>query len=165
MTNRPLTIYPDPILLRRCPEVTDFSADLLKLIEDMLETMYFEDGIGLAAPQIGVSLRVLVADISKNRDEPLAIVNPVVSEQSGSIEFEEGCLSIPGYRAKVSRFDSVRVDGFGATGLPVSIEATGLQAVCLQHEIDHLDGILFVDRLSQLKQDMFRRWWKKNRPQ
>jgi peptide deformylase len=92
-------------------------------------------------------------------------VNPVVSEQSGSIEFEEGCLSIPGYRAKVSRFDSVRVDGFGATGLPVSIEATGLQAVCLQHEIDHLDGILFVDRLSQLKRDMFRRWWKKNRPQ
>jgi peptide deformylase len=164
MTNLPLTIYPDPILLRRCPEVTDFSGDLLKLIEDMLETMYFEDGIGLAAPQIGVSLRVLVTDISKNRDEPFVLVNPVVAEQSGSIELEEGCLSIPGYRAKVSRFDRVRIDGLGATGLPVSIEATGLQAVCLQHEIDHLDGILFVDRLSQLKRDMFRRWWNKNRP-
>ena len=164
MTNLPLTLYPDPILLRRCPEVTDFSGDLIKLTEDMLETMYFEDGIGLAAPQIGVSLRVLVTDISKNRDEPFVLVNPVVTEQSGSIEFEEGCLSIPGYRAKVSRFDHVRIDGFSATGLPISIEATGIQAVCLQHEIDHLDGILFVDRLSQLKRDMFRRWWNKNRP-
>lgn len=164
MTTLPLVIYPEPILLRRAPEVTEFSPDLSELAHNMLETMYVEDGIGLAAPQIGVSARVFVSDLSKQRDEPFIIVNPVIVEKSGSIELEEGCLSIPGYRAKVSRFEHVRVEGFHPSGSPLSVEATGLRAVCYQHEIDHLDGILFVDRLSHLKRDIFQRWWRKHSP-
>lgn len=164
MSTRPLVIYPDPILSRKCAEVTEFSGQLGQLVADMLETMYHEEGIGLAAPQIGADARVFVSDISRDGSEPLCIVNPVIVKREGTMQMDEGCLSIPGYRAKVTRAAAVRVEGFDAEGTPLVVEAEGLQAVCIQHEIDHLDGVLFIDHLSQLKRDLFRRWWRRNRP-
>lgn len=165
MSTRPLVIYPDPILSRKCVEVTDFSGELQQLVADMLETMYHEEGIGLAAPQVGANVRVFVSDVSRDGSGPLCVINPVIVQREGTIQMEEGCLSIPDYRAKVTRSARVQVEGFDPTGAPLVVEAEGLQAVCMQHEIDHLEGILFIDHLSQLKRDLFRRWWRKHQPE
>ena len=164
MSVLPLIIYPDPVLTRRAAEVTEYSSEVRKLAADMVETMYHADGVGLAAPQVGVSQRVFVADVSTERNAPVCIINPIIVERAGAVQWEEGCLSIPGYRGMVGRSASVKIAGFDPSGNPLTIEAEGLQAVCFQHEIDHLDGVLFIDHLSQLKRDLFRRWWAKHKP-
>jgi peptide deformylase len=157
----------DPVLRKEADEVTSFGADLKKLVRDMFETMYHADGIGLAAPQIGVSSRVLVIDLRRQEDpdqEPhrVALVNPVVTwEDTETFRQSEGCLSMPGLEEVVERAGAVRVEGRDPDGQVVVIEADELYARALQHEIDHLDGILFIDRVSPLKRKMLMKKWKK----
>jgi len=144
-----------PVLRREAREVVSIDPELRKLIDDMFDTMYAAEGIGLAGPQVGVEKRVLVVDLNDEEHPRFALVNPTCVERSTVTEKgEEGCLSIPGVSALVDRPISVTVEGLDARGEPVRIEAEGLLARCLQHEIDHLDGILFIDRLSSLKRSM-----------
>jgi peptide deformylase len=127
----------------------------------MLETMYAAEGIGLAAPQVGVSTRLFVMDIRDPEIEPRALINPVIVARSGSESGEEGCLSLPGLVGEVERSASIVVEALDLQGKPVRIEASGLHARCIQHEIDHLDGVLFIDHLSPLKRRMLIGKWKK----
>ena len=161
--------FPDPRLKNKATPVEQVDTQIKKLVEDMFETMYHAEGIGLAAPQIGVSKRVIVVDCGP-RDteetplspkEPIAIINPLVVESQGTTCFEEGCLSVPGYTDEVERAAEVVVTGLDAEGNPLRIEANGLLAVCIQHEIDHLEGLLFVDKLSRLKQALVKKRLKK----
>jgi peptide deformylase len=162
--------FPDPRLEDRAQPVEQVDDSIRTLIDDMLETMYASEGVGLAAPQVGVQKRVIVVDCGE-RDpdegrplspkEPVAVVNPVVSEAEGRVTWKEGCLSIPGYTDEVERAGQVIVEGLDRDGQPLRIEAEGLLAVCLQHEIDHLEGTLFLDRLSRLKQAMVKKKLKK----
>ena len=154
-------IYPDPVLRQQCAEVTNFDHDLVRLVDDMAETMYTNSGIGLAAPQVGVLKRVLVCDVSDSRQELHHFVNPKIVQAQGHIVFEEGCLSIPEYRDKVRRHQEIIVEAYDKHGKVFEFKAEGLLAVCIQHEIDHLDGILFIDRISRLKRELFKRWYKK----
>jgi peptide deformylase len=162
MPSLPIVLYPDPILRRMSDPVESFSRELKDLVDAMFETMYTEKGIGLAAPQIGRSQRLIVVDTSNAAPAPIALVNPEIVAYSGTTEYEEGCLSVPGYRAKVTRHASVSIRAQSVTGEAFQIHADGLQAICLQHEIDHLNGVLFFDHLSPLKKNMFGRWWKKH---
>ncbi len=134
-----------------------------QLIHDMFETMYAEEGIGLAAPQIGVSKRFFVMDVGEPGTQAQAIVNPVIVEQDGSEKGEEGCLSLPGLIGEVERAAKIVVEGHDPEGNPLRIEASDLVARCIQHEIDHLDGVLFIDRLSPIKRKMLLSKWKKQR--
>ena len=155
--------YPEPVLKQKAEPVTEFDENLKKLADDMAETMYAAPGIGLAAPQVGVSKRLTVIDCAP-KDEPpalIAMVNPEIVEQEGEVCEEEGCLSVPGFYAKVNRSESVRVRFQDLEGNPKEIAADGLMAIACQHEIDHLDGVLFVDHLSPLKRSMFRKKWQK----
>ena len=129
----------------------------------MFETMYGAEGIGLAAPQVGVSKRLFVMDLGEPESQPRAIVNPVIVERSGSEKGEEGCLSLPGLFGAVDRSAAIVMEGQDLDGKSVRIEATGLQARCIQHELDHVDGILFIDRLSPIKRKMLLSKWKKLR--
>lgn len=151
----------DPILRQRAEEVEEIDDELRELAEQMFETMYTEEGIGLAAPQVGVSRRLFVMDIREDDVEPQAVVNPVVVELSGSERGEEGCLSLPGLVGNVERPERVVMEGLDLDGMPLRIEATGLLARCIQHEIDHLDGVLFIDHLSPIKRKMLLGKWKK----
>jgi peptide deformylase len=151
----------DPILRQRAEVVTRFDEELRRLADDMLESMYAGEGIGLAAPQVGVLQRLFVMDVRTEGAEPRAIVNPVVVEHSGWERGEEGCLSIPGLVGEVGRPARVVLEGLDLTGQPVRIEASGLEARCIQHEIDHLNGVLFIDHLSPLKRRMLLGKWKK----
>ena len=154
------------MLRREADEVTSFDEELQKLVRDMFETMYHAEGIGLAAPQIGLSRRIIVVDLRREDepDRPIAIVNPQVVWFSDETEKEpEGCLSIPGLEEVVERPAAVRVEGFDPTGEPLSIEADELLARALQHEIDHVDGVLFLDRVTPLKRRMLLKKWKKLR--
>ena len=158
----PLDIYvlPAPILRRKATSVEAVDAPTQKLMSDMLETMYEAKGIGLAAPQIGISKRVIVIDCSEDDDppEPLLIANPKITWQSDeTATLEEGCLSIPGYRGDVKRPAEVKISYLDDKGKKQELHAEGLLAACLQHEIDHLDGILFIDHLSRVKRDMILR--------
>lgn len=164
MTIREILTYPDDRLHNKCEEVSDFDGELHKLLDDMFETMYEADGVGLAAPQIGVLKRITVIDVSSDRNERLEFVNPIIVEAEGQISYEEGCLSIPGYRDMVKRKERVKVKAQDRHGETFEVEADEILSICLQHEIDHLDGILFVDKLSKLKQSFFKRWFKKNAP-
>jgi peptide deformylase len=154
----------DPVLRQEAAEVTTFGEDLSALVRDMFETMYHADGIGLAAPQIGISQRVIVVDL-RREDEPdkrVAVVNPRVTWFTKETEKEsEGCLSIPGLEEIVQRPFGVRVEGSDPEGEPIVIDAEELYARALQHEIDHVDGILFLDRVSALKRRMLLKKWKK----
>jgi peptide deformylase len=164
--------YPDPRLALKSDPVKEVDDAIRQLIDDLFETMYLSDGVGLAAPQVGVTRRVIVVDCAprpeteepetplKPRD-PYAVVNPEVVERSGVIVWEEGCLSVPGYVDEIERAEKVTVRGFNRQGEPITIHAEGLLAVCLQHEIDHLEGVLFVDRLSRLKQAMVKKKLRK----
>jgi peptide deformylase len=146
---RPIVMYPDPVLLARAAPVTQVTDAVRELVRDMFETMADAQGIGLAAPQVGVSRRVIVVDVSpveKDRP-PFALVNPEIVAHRGLVEGKEGCLSIPGVEGFVSRYEFVVVRGRNERGEPVRIEAAGLLARALQHEIDHLDGVLFIDRI------------------
>jgi peptide deformylase len=148
----PILHYPDPRLHKVAAPVRLVDERIRRLINDMAETMYAAPGIGLAATQVDVHERVLIIDISDTRDELQAFVNPEIVEASGEAETEEGCLSVPGIYEKVSRAQRVKVKALNAQGAPFTLEAEGLLAVCIQHEIDHLEGKVFVDYLSRLKQ-------------
>lgn len=148
---------PDPRLRSIAKPVVHFDEALQTLIEDMFETMYAARGVGLAAPQIGVSLRLSVIDVEGEKKNQLVIINPEIITAEGKKEFEEGCLSVPGAYDTVIRAEKVTVSALDRTGKPFEIEAEGLLAECLQHEIDHLNGKLFVDLLSPLKKAMARK--------
>jgi peptide deformylase len=164
--------YPDPRLALKSKPVEKVDEDVRRLIDDMFETMYLSDGVGLAAPQVGITQRIIVVDCAPRPEdeepgtplkprEPYAVVNPEVVERSGTIIWEEGCLSVPGYVDEIERAEKVTVKGLNREGEAITIEAEGLLAVCLQHEVDHLEGVLFVDRLSRLKQAMVKKKLKK----
>ncbi len=164
METLPIRLYPDEILRTRCKPV-EMSDRIAKLIDEMLYTMYEAPGIGLAAPQVGEDIRVLVADITEEKNQPLALVNPEIIATDGLIEYEEGCLSLPGIYAKVRRPGKVKIRGLDRDGNPVELEAEGLMAVCLQHEIDHLNGIMFIDHLSALKRNRLLQKYRKEQKQ
>jgi peptide deformylase len=155
--------FPDPRLRTRAQPVEQVDARLRKLIDDMFETMYAAPGIGLAATQVNVHKRLLVIDVSESRKEPLVFINPEILDRQGVEETEEGCLSVPGVYDKVTRADRIRVRALDRDGKQFEMEADGLLAVCIQHEIDHLDGKLFVDYLSELKRTRIRRKLEKER--
>lgn len=161
MTIRPILVIPDEKLRQKTEPVEKIDSELQTLIDDMFETMYAAPGIGLAAPQIGVMKRLAVVDVSKRDDEqvPLALINPEITWRSEETSFyEEGCLSIPDYYEEVERPARVRVKFTDREGKEHEIEAEGVLATCIQHELDHLDGVLFIDHISKLKRDMV---WKK----
>ncbi len=159
--------YPDPFLKTMAKPVESVDAGVRALIGDMTETMYAARGIGLAATQVGVDKRVVVLDVPGDEERRergknlIALVNPEIIEASGSIKYEEGCLSVPGINADVERAARVRVRALNGEGAAIDIEAEGLFAIAIQHEIDHIDGILFIDRLSRLKRDIIKRKLKK----
>lgn len=152
----PIVKFPDPILQQPAEPVTVFDAELRKLVDDMFTSMYDAQGIGLAAPQIGISKRLTVIDVSFQKDpkKKIVLINPEIVEKSGKQVEEEGCLSLPEIRDRVARASQVKVRAQDADGNPVEIEGTELLSRALQHEIDHLDGILFIFRLSRLKRDL-----------
>lgn len=148
MTMLTILCYPDKRLRRIAKPVTQFSPKLLRLANDMLYTMYNSRGIGLAATQVNVTKRLIVLDTSGGHEQPLVLVNPQIIKKSGSIAFEEGCLSVPGFCASVQRAAQITVKAQDTNGEPVLFTTDDLQAVCIQHEIDHLNGKLFVDHLT-----------------
>lgn len=150
----PIIQYPDPVLAAKAEPVTEFNDELRKLAADMAETMYAAPGVGLAANQVGSLKRIVVIDITDEKNNLLVLINPYIKSHTEELaEFEEGCLSLKGLYEKVSRPDGVTVCAQDLDGKPFEIKATGLLAVCLQHELDHLDGTVFIDHLSRLKKD------------
>jgi peptide deformylase len=163
MALRTILEYPDPRLRTRAQRVTQFDAELGKLVDDMFETMYAAPGIGLAATQVDVHQRLIVIDVSENRDQPLVFINPEILSKEGEEVSEEGCLSVPENFAEVKRAAKVRVRAQDRNGEVFERDYDGLLAVCVQHEIDHLDGKLFVDYLSDLKRERIRKKLEKER--
>ncbi|MEL6198704.1 MAG: peptide deformylase [Pseudomonadota bacterium] len=157
--------FPDPRLRTKAAPVAEVNDEIRTLIDNLLETMYAAPGIGLAATQVDVHQRVLVADVSEDKSEPLALVNPEIVSKDGVEVMEEGCLSVPGYYEKVERADAIVVRFLDRDGNEQTLETDGLLAVCIQHEIDHLDGKLFVDYLSQLKRQRIRKRLLKDQKQ
>ena len=152
----PILCYPDPRLRTKAVPVPAVDESIVRLIDDLLETMYAAPGIGLAATQVNVHKRVLVVDVSERRDQPLAFVNPVIESAEGIQERDEGCLSVPGFYEPVQRAERIRVHALNQQGEPFTLEAEDLLAVCIQHECDHLEGKLFVDYISKLKRGRIR---------
>ncbi len=148
----PILRYPDPRLHKKAASVEQIDEGIRRLVRDMAETMYEAPGIGLAATQVDVHLRVIVIDISEDKSDLIALINPEILVRSGEQTCEEGCLSVPGVYEKVTRSAAVRVQALNPEGEAFTLEADGLLAVCIQHEIDHLEGKVFVEHLSQLKQ-------------
>jgi peptide deformylase len=159
----PIRIYPDPVLRRRCPPVSDFGPELARLAADMVETMHAAPGVGLAAPQVGVELRLAVVDLSvgKEPEQLRLLVNPEVLAPDGDEVEVEGCLSLPGFTEKVERPSRVRVRAFDLAGRPFEFAAEGWLARAVCHEVDHLDGILFTDRLRGLRRERAKRQLRK----
>lgn len=157
--------FPDPRLRTIARPVEQVDDAIRKFADDMLETMYAAPGIGLAATQVNVDKRVIVLDVSEDKSQPLYLINPEILELQGVEEMEEGCLSVPGVYETVQRADQVRIRALGLDGEPFEMEANDLLAVCIQHEIDHLDGKLFVDYLSQLKRTRIRKKLEKDQRQ
>jgi peptide deformylase len=163
MALREILIWPDPELLKTSEAVTEIDDGLRTLVADMLETMYDADGVGLAAPQVGVLKRLVVIDIHAGEDDrpsgepPLVMINPIFTFKEGEMTWEEGCLSVPGENGKVTRAAHVKVEYQDLDGNELELEAEGLLAVALQHECDHLDGKLFVDYLGKLKRDVIKK--------
>lgn len=148
-----ILVYPDPRLRTVAKPVEAVDQEILQLVDDMLETMYNANGIGLAATQVDVHKQVLVMDLSEQSDQPMVLINPVVKNAEGEQEYDEGCLSVPEYYAPTKRAEKITVSALDREGEIIEFEAEGLEAVCIQHEIDHLKGKVFVDYLSRLKQD------------
>jgi peptide deformylase len=163
MAIRTILEFPDPRLRTRAQPVTRFDADLHKVIDDMLETMYAAPGIGLAATQVDVHLRLVVIDISTDRSDPLILINPQILSREGETATEEGCLSVPGYFDEVKRASKIRVRAQDRDGNVFERDCEELLAVCVQHEMDHIDGRLFVDYLSSLKRERVRKKLEKER--
>ncbi len=157
--------YPDPRLRIKAARIDRVDDEIRNLARDMIETMYAAPGIGLAATQVNVPKRILVTDVSEKRDQPLCLINPRILEQQGVVEMEEGCLSVPGVFEVVQRAERVSVKAIGLDGALFTLEAEGLLAVCIQHEMDHLDGKLFVDYLSLLKRNRIRKKLEKQQRQ
>jgi peptide deformylase len=155
--------FPDPKLRTRAQPVVDVDDRIRTLIDDLFETMYAAPGIGLAATQVDVHERVLVADVSSDQSEPHALINPVIVEKDGVTTSDEGCLSVPGFYEPVKRAEHIRVRYLDRDGQEVNTEAEGLLAICIQHEMDHLDGKLFVDYLSEAKRGRIRKRLEKER--
>ena len=153
--------YPDPRLHTVAEPVIDADRQIRRLVNDMAETMYAAPGIGLAATQVDVHKRVIVLDISETKDQLLVLINPEILESSGEIECEEGCLSVPGVFENVIRAEQVRIRAVDTDGNPFEFDASGVLAVCVQHEMDHLKGIVFVEYLSRLKQGRIARKMRK----
>ncbi|MBS0850081.1 peptide deformylase [Citrobacter sp. JGM124] len=147
---------PDERLRTVAAPVKEVNEDIQRIVDDMFETMYAEEGIGLAATQVNIHQRIIVIDVSENREEQLVIINPVLLEKSGETGIEEGCLSIPEQRALVPRAEKVKIQALDRNGQSYELEADGLLAICIQHEMDHLIGKLFIDYLSPLKQQRIR---------
>lgn len=165
MSIRPILHFPDERLRIESQPVDQVDDTIRQLIDDMFETMYEAPGIGLAAPQVNVFQRVIVIDISEDKSAPLAFINPELLETRGVEQMEEGCLSVPGIYETVQRADWIRVRALDRNGEVFEKEVDGLEAVCIQHEIDHLDGKLFVDYLSTLKRQRIRKKMEKQRRQ
>lgn len=163
--------YPDPVLTKVAEDVTEFGDELKTLCKNMLYTMYNAPGIGLAAPQIGLSKRIFVVDVNYNREEvsegsgeyslsdfdPMIFINPIIKNKDGEITYQEGCLSLPGIFEDVKRFEKITVEYKDTDGNDHSIDADELLSICIQHENDHLDGIVFIERLSALKKSFFKK--------
>jgi peptide deformylase len=160
--------YPHPVLKEQAVEIEEITPELRELAADMLETMYETDGIGLAAPQIGRSIQLITVDVTGPEEcsDPRVFVNPKLELLGEEVESEEGCLSVVDYRAPVIRSERVKLTARDIDGGPVELEAEGILAICLQHECDHLDGKLFIDRISRLKRNMYdtkvKKWAKQN---
>jgi len=157
--------FPDPRLRTRAEPVTVFDAELKQFVADLFETMYDSNGVGLAATQVNVHKRVLVTDMSDDRNEPLALINAQILEKDGSQVYQEGCLSFPGLYADVTRALKVKVKAQNTAGEEIIVEAEGPLAVCIQHEMDHLEGKVFVDYLSSLKRNLLLKRLEKARKQ
>jgi len=163
MARLPIIEFPDPRLRTVARSVKEVDTRLRQLIDDMFETMYEAPGIGLAATQVDVHERLLVLDISEDKTHPLVFINPEILESEGSQVYQEGCLSVPGIYADVKRAEKIRVRALDRDGQAFEIEADGLLAVCIQHEMDHLAGKVFVDYLSPLKRELVRKKLAKQR--
>jgi peptide deformylase len=157
MALREILHYPDPRLRNRAEPVGQVDTAIKQLIDDLFETLYDAPGIGLAATQVNVHERVIVADVSEDRSSPVCLINPRIMSHSGTEQMEEGCLSVPGVFETVERAETIKVSGLNAAGEPIELEPDGLLAVCIQHEIDHLDGKLFIDYLSVLKRSRIKK--------
>lgn len=159
MALREVVQFPDPRLKKVSEPINEITDEIRELARDMIDVMYDEPGIGLAAPQVGASVRMFVIDTEWSDEEigrnPSVIINPEISDKDGKITWEEGCLSVPDYEAKVDRAATLTLRGIDLDGKPIEERAEGLRAVCIQHEFDHLDGILFIDRISRLKRSLY----------
>lgn len=155
--------FPDPRLRTVATPVERVDDALRQVIDDMFETMYTAPGIGLAATQVNLHKRLLVMDISEEKNQPLVLINPIFEPLGGEQEYNEGCLSVPGYYDNVTRHDRIRVQALDRLGKPFELEADGLLSVCIQHEMDHLEGTLFVDYLSRLKRERVKARLEKER--
>ncbi len=156
---------PDPRLRTRAGAVERVDDSVRRLVDDMFETMYAAPGIGLAATQVNEHRRVIVIDVSETKNEPLCLINPEITAREGFEEMEEGCLSVPGVFEKVTRADRITVSALDRDGVRYSLEADGLLAVCIQHEMDHLEGKLFIDYLSEMKRGRIRKRLQKQERQ
>ncbi len=165
MARLEILTFPDERLRRRAASVAQVDDEIRRLVDDMVETMYDAVGIGLAAIQVNEPKRVIVIDLSETKDQPMCFINPEILEGSGEEQMDEGCLSVPGFFESVTRAERIRVRALDRNGEPFELEADGLLAVCIQHEIDHLDGRLFVDHISALKRQRIRRKLEKERRQ
>jgi len=163
MAKLPIIEFPDPRLRTVAKPVQEVNNALRQLIDDMFETMYEAPGIGLAATQVDVHQRLLVLDVSEEKSQPMVFINPEILASDGSQTYQEGCLSVPGIFADVKRFNQVKVAALDRDGQRFEIEADGLLAVCIQHEMDHLAGKVFVDYLSPLKKELVRKKLAKQR--
>jgi peptide deformylase len=165
MTKLAILEYPDPRLRKKAAAVAAVDDAVRQLVDNLLETMYAANGVGLAATQVDVHKRVIVLDVSESRDQPLVLINPEILSREGEMPGEEGCLSLPGIYDKLARAARIRVRALGRDGQPFEMDAEGLLGVCIQHEADHLEGKLFVDYLSELKRTLIRRRLEKERKQ
>lgn len=169
----PIVTYPDPVLSAKAQPVTEFTPDLAELVKNMLFTMYHAPGIGLAAPQVGISQQIFVLDVDYDREvitnsagkdevrlsgfSPMVLINPVITGTAGTTTYEEGCLSVPGVYEEVKRHESVHVKYQNLKGEHLEMEAHDLLSICIQHENDHLEGVVFIERLSNLKKNFYKK--------
>ncbi len=167
MSLRKILTYPDPLLHRVAEPIEKFDTKLVSLVSDMVETMRQAPGIGLAAPQIGQPIRLIVVEIPSEKENESSVLysvcNPIITERSGQARIEEGCLSLPGFFIEVDRSKEVRLEGQNPDGTPFLLEADGLLAICFQHEIDHLEGKMLVNYVGPVKRELYRKEMKKRR--
>ena len=156
MAKLPLVLYPDVILKTRCAEITEIDGDLVEFARDMAETMYSSHGIGLAAPQVAQNIRMMTVDVEQTEGDSqlITLVNPIIADSHGRTTYEEGCLSFPGITAEIKRKDQIHVVAYDLQGRELDFEADGLLSICIQHEMDHLNGVTFVDRLNPVKRKL-----------